>query len=92
MSLLPIRPAADPVIADDAGRPRRVVINDRPVAVTAIETVREEVAAYPVASGPRTLFTVRAGSARLRLIYEHCPRRWTVEVLGSGGSALAPAA
>ena len=92
MSLLPIRPATDTVLADGAGRPRQVVIGERTVAITAIEAVREEVAAYPVATGPRTLFTVHAGGARLRLIHEHRPRRWTIEVVGSGGVALPTAA
>jgi hypothetical protein len=92
MSLLHIRPNADPVIADAAGRPREVVVGDRSVAVTAIEAVREEIAAYPVASGPRTLFVVRAGGARLRVVHEHRARRWTVESIEPEGAALASAA
>jgi hypothetical protein len=92
MSLRHVRPTTDPVIADAAGRPREVVIGERPVVIAAIEAVREEIAAYPVASGPRTLFVVRAGGARLRLVHEHHARRWTVEAIDPEGATLATAA
>jgi hypothetical protein len=92
MSLRHVRPTTDPVIADAAGRPREVVIGDRPVAIAVIEAVREELAAYPVASGPRTLFVVRAGGARLRLVHEHRARRWTVEAIDAEDATLATAA
>ena len=92
MSLLHSRPSADPVIVDAAGRPRAVVVTDEHLAVTAIESVREEVAAYPPEIGPRTLFIVRAGVARLKLVHHHRDHRWGVEVLGPAGRALRSAA
>jgi hypothetical protein len=92
MSVLHPRYVERPVVADAGGRPVQVIVDDETLSVEAIESVREEVAAYPVTTGPRTLFVVRAAGARLRLIHEHQGRRWTVEVLRSERPSLAPAA
>ena len=92
MSLLHNRQADRPVVTDSTGRPIQVMVEDEPLAVDAIESVREEVAAYPVATGPRTLFVVRAAGARLRLVHEHRARRWTVDILRSDRPTLASAA
>jgi hypothetical protein len=92
MSRSHLRSSHNAVVTDGSGRPIQVVVADHPVAVEAIETVREEIAAYPVATGPRTLFTVRAAGTRLRLVHEHAAGRWTVDVIGLGSPALASAA
>lgn len=81
MSLLRI-PAPDrTVVADRRGRPRSIVFGTHRLPVTELEVVREEVAAYPVGDGPRTLFVVRAGGRRFRVVHRHQERRWLVEAL-----------
>jgi hypothetical protein len=92
MSLINIRQHDRSVVADASGRPVQVVVEDEVRAVEAIESVREEVAAYPVGTGPRTLFVVRAAGVRLRLIHEHRDRRWTIELARSDRTRLASAA
>ena len=51
------------------------------VPVIEIAHMRDELAAYPVESGPRRIFEVRTADARLRLAYEKRRRRWTLEGL-----------
>ncbi len=60
------------------GRPREVTLGDERLPVTRLAAVREEAAAYPVITGPRTLFEVETPRARLSLTYHHRSRRWTV--------------
>jgi hypothetical protein len=60
------------------GRPREVTWGDQRLTVTRLVAVREEAAAYPVITGPRTLFEVETDRARLSLTYQHRSRRWTV--------------
>jgi hypothetical protein len=92
MSLLQTRPIDRPVLTDVTGRPIRVVIAEHRVSVDTIEAVREEVAAYPAATGPRTLFRVLAGGTRLRLVHEHRADRWTVDTVRAEPAPLASAA
>jgi hypothetical protein len=61
-----------------SGRPREITWGDERLRITRLAVVREEVAAYPVISGPRTLFEVDTPRARLSLTYQHRSRRWTV--------------
>jgi hypothetical protein len=49
-----------------------------PGPTAALAAVREEAAAYPVITGPRTLFIVDTPKARVSLTYLHRSRRWTV--------------
>ena len=63
--------------------------SDVQIPVIAIERIREESAAYPVETGPRTLFVVRTPRTRLRLTFEHRSRRWSVESVESHGASLA---
>lgn len=63
------------------GRPLSITIARETVPVVAVEVVRRESAAYPAASGPRTLFRVLTPAARYALTYEHGRRRWFVEAL-----------
>ncbi|CAN5793337.1 hypothetical protein BH23CHL8_BH23CHL8_18270 [soil metagenome] len=93
MSLPRITAPYRTVVTDRHGRPRTIVAGRRRLAVTAVEIVREEVAAYPIEEGPRTLFIVRAGARRFRVVHRHQERRWLVEALaGDPAVALTSAA
>ncbi len=63
------------------GRPRQIAWGTRVLPVTRIVGVREESAAFPVVSGPRTVFEVATPEARLTLTYRHRSRRWTIDGL-----------
>jgi hypothetical protein len=63
------------------GRPRQVRIAHERVPVIEIAQVRDELAAYPVALGPRRIFDVRTPDARLRLSFSKRRRRWLLEGL-----------
>ncbi len=60
------------------GSPREITWGDQRLHVTRLAAVREEAAAYPVITGPRTLFEVETAVARLSLTYHHRSHRWTV--------------
>ena len=59
-----------------SGRPREITWRDQRLPITRLTAVREEAAAYPVISGPRTLFEVETAYARLNLTYQHRSHRW----------------
>jgi hypothetical protein len=61
-----------------SGRPREITWGTERLPVTKLSAIREEAAAYPVITGPRTLFEVETPRARLALTYQHRSRRWTV--------------
>ena len=61
-----------------SGSPREITWGDERLRITHLAAVREEAAAYPVITGPRTLFEVETARARLSLTYLHRSRRWTV--------------
>jgi len=63
------------------GTPREITWGDERLLVTRLAAVREEAAAYPVITGPRTLFEVETPRARLSLTYQHRSRRWTITAL-----------
>lgn len=63
------------------GRPRQIRIANERVPVIEINQVRDEIAAYPAAGGPRRIFDVRTRDARLRLAFEKRGRRWWLEGL-----------
>jgi hypothetical protein len=65
------------------GRPREITWGDERLPITRLAVVREEAAAYPVITGPRTLFEVETPRARLSLIFQHRSRRWIVNALDS---------
>jgi hypothetical protein len=71
------------------GSPREITWGDERLSVTRLNAVREEAAAYPVITGPRTLFEVETPRARLALTYQHRSRRWTITALDD---ELRPAA
>ena len=48
---------------------------------TARDLVMFTTAAFPAATGPRTIFEVSAGGAALALTFRHRSRRWTIDGL-----------
>lgn len=80
------------VVDGNTGRPREIRDSGRRRPITALETVRDETAAYPAGSGPRTVFVVQARDRRYRLIHLRRDRRWLVEDLGCEASPSAYAA
>lgn len=65
------------------GRPREIRTDGRRLAVTALESVRDETSAYSLHTGPRTVFVVHAAGRRYRLIHQLDERRWIIEDLGT---------
>jgi hypothetical protein len=63
------------------GRPREITWAGEQLPITRLSAVREEARAYPVMTGPRTLFEVETPRARLALTYMHRSRRWTITAL-----------
>jgi hypothetical protein len=70
-------------------RPREIRVAGERLAVTALETVRDETAAYPLRWGPRTVYVLRAGGRRYRLVHLVRDHRWTLEQLGPSPMELA---
>jgi hypothetical protein len=69
------------------GRPREIRWGDERLPVWALAAVRHEDSAYPIASGPRTVFEVVTPRARMALSFAHRSRRWTIEGVDSERSA-----
>jgi hypothetical protein len=69
------------------GRPREITWGEERLPITRLAAVREEAAAYPVITGPRTLFEVDTPKARLSLIFHHRSRRWVVNGLDAARRA-----
>ena len=69
------------------GRPRELTWEGRRLPVQGIVSVRDESAAYPVVTGPRTLFEVDTQVARFSLSFRHRSRRWTIESIDSAKRA-----
>jgi hypothetical protein len=63
------------------GSPREITWGEERLSVTRLTAVREEAAAFPVITGPRTLFEVETPRARLALTFQHRSRRWTITAL-----------
>ncbi len=80
MAMIRVEPVEVDVRADwFDGRPREVTIHGRRLRVLEVLGVRDESSAYPVVTGPRTLFDVETVDANLKLAFRHRSRRWTVE-------------
>ena len=80
MAMIRVEPLEVRVRADwFDGRPREVTLHGRRLRVLEVLGVRDESAAFPVVTGPRTLFEVETADARLQLAFRHRSRRWTVE-------------
>ena len=79
MTMVNVTPVQVSVRCDPfTGTPRSVRAAGDQLDVLEVERVRDESKAYPIGEGPRTLFVVRTGSARLRLSFAHRDRRWSV--------------
>ncbi|MEI8334014.1 MAG: hypothetical protein WCH74_09205 [Chloroflexota bacterium] len=61
------------------GTPREIVLDGRRIHVKRIAAVRREVSAFPVATGPRTVFEVVTHGATLALTFKHRSRRWEID-------------
>lgn len=80
MAMIRVEPVEVQVRADwFDGRPREVTLNGRRLRVLDVIGVRDESSAFPVTTGPRTLFEVETADARLQLAFRHRSRRWTIE-------------
>jgi hypothetical protein len=64
-----------------SGTPREITWGEERLPVTRLVSVRDEQAAFPVITGPRTLFEVDTPNVRLALTYLHRSRRWTIDGL-----------
>ena len=64
------------------GRPRAIRVGDAHLAVTSVEAMRDETAAYAPHTGPRKVFVVRS-VARYRLVHLIRDGLWIVEELDS---------
>lgn len=84
--------ATSAVSTDAAGRPREIRTEGLRLPVTALESVRSEMAAYSLETGPRTVFVVAAAGRRYRLVHLLRDRRWTVEEMGARRPPVADAA
>jgi hypothetical protein len=82
MAMVPIPPFQVDVTCDPFdGRPRSVRVGAERLPILAVASVREEASAYPLATGPRTIFEIQTPGSRLTLTFHHRPRRWVVEGL-----------
>jgi len=80
MAMIRVQPVEVDVRADwFDGRPRELTWAGQRVPVQHIDAIRDETAAYPVMTGPRTLFEVTTQVARFSLAFRHRSRRWTIE-------------
>ena len=82
MAFTRVEPVAVQVRTDwFSGRPREITWGAERLQITSLAVIREEAAAYPVITGPRTMFEVETPRARLALAYQHRSKRWTVTAL-----------
>ena len=82
MAMIRVQPVAVRVRTDwFDGRPREITWGDERLTITHLNAVRQETSAYPVITGPRTLFEVETAHARLSLSYQHRSRRWVITAL-----------
>ena len=80
MAMVRVEPLEVRVRADwFDGRPREVTLDGRRLRVLEVLGVRDESSAYPVVTGPRTLFEVETADARMTLVFRHRSRKWMLE-------------
>ena len=80
MAMVRVEPVEVRVRADwFDGRPREVTLRGRRLQVLEVLGVRDESSAFPVVTGPRTLFEVETADARMKLAFRHRSRKWTLE-------------
>ena len=80
MAMVRVEPVEVRVRADwFDGRPREVTLGGRRLRVLEVLGARVESAAFPVTTGPRTLFDVETANARFTLAFRHRSRKWSLE-------------
>lgn len=84
--------AASVVVERRTGRPCQIRDRGERLEVTALETMRDETAAYALETGPRRVFVVSAGGRRYRLVHLLDAERWSVEQLPAPRSGSLRAA
>lgn len=82
MAMVRVAPVTVQVRTDwFTGVPREITWGEDRLPVTRLVAVRNEQAAYPVITGPRTMFEVDTPGVRVALTYLHRSRRWTIDGL-----------
>jgi hypothetical protein len=82
MALVKITPRPARVRLDRrTARPLTVQMADRELRVTALDAVRDEMAAYPADRGPRITYLVETDGGQASLVFDGRGRRWFVEAL-----------
>ena len=88
MAMIRVQPIEVRVRADwFDGRPRALTWAGERLPVREIVSIRQETAAFPVVTGPRTLFEVSTTAARFSLSFRHRSRRWTIEGMDEAARA-----
>jgi hypothetical protein len=62
-------------------RPAFLLVGERRLVVNGVDTVRDEMAAYPSERGPRITFLLDTDAGQASLVYDGRGRRWFVEAL-----------
>jgi len=88
----PSNPSASVAVDGPSGRPREIRAHGERRAVTALEAIRDETAAYPPQTGPRRVFLVRSHERRYRLVNLLRDGSWTVEEIRSTEGSFSSAA
>ncbi len=84
MAMVRVQPIRVDVRTDwFTGTPREIVVDGLKVPVTKVAAIRREVSAFPVATGPRTVFEVETREARVALSFRHRSRKWEIEAFES---------
>jgi hypothetical protein len=78
-SLAPVGPQVFVAVDAPLGRPRSFCVRGQRLAVTALDAMRDETAAYAPGTGPRRVFLVRAQRRRYRLTHLLRDGRWIIE-------------
>ena len=82
MALVKINPVQASVRWDRrAEQPSRICVANREMTVTALKAVRDEMAAYPAARGPRITYLVATERGEASLVYDGRRRRWFLEAI-----------
>lgn len=82
MALVKINPLQARVRWDRrAEQPSRIRVANRDLTVTALKAVRDEMAAYPAARGPRITYLVATERGEASLVYDGRRRRWYLEAV-----------
>jgi hypothetical protein len=82
MAMVRVAPVTVQVRTDwFSGTPREITWGQDRLQVTRLVAIRDEQAAYPAITGPRTLFEVDTPGLRVSLTYLHRSRRWTIDGL-----------